>query len=258
MQRFSLKTDDEGHFIEDDKGTTTDTTDDFLYSIHLDNAKAIASSSLSAYDAANDRTTFTLPDGFNNSSGQLAVIAVPSASDKTFQGRTENVTTFTDSGTVKVKLTGNWKTYDPQYVDDGNANDDVTPANNIILGYQFDMQVQFPTIYQTQTSGNVTRADTRGSLVVHRLNFNLGPSGMYTTTIERVGKPSYSETFEPPIADLYGANRVQFHEELDQTLPVYEKNKNLVVKLKSTHPSPATLYSMTWEGDYTNHYYKGV
>ncbi len=258
LQRFSLKVDDTGHFIEDNKGTTNDTTDDVVYNIHLDNIASVASSSLSAYDAANNRTTFTLPTGFNNSSGQLAVIAVPSASDTTFQGRTENVSTFVDSGVTKVSLTGNWKTYDPQYVDDGNPNDDVTPANNIIIGYQFDMQVQFPTIYQTQTSGTNTRADTRSSLIVHRLKFSLGPSGMYTTTIDRVGKPSYSETWEPPLADAYGANKVQFHEEISQTIPVYERNKNLIVKLKSTHPSPATLYSMAWEGDYTNRYYKGV
>ena len=258
LQRFSLKTDDTGHFIDDDMGTANDTTDDVSYSIHLDNATAVASSSLSAYDAANNRTTFTLPTGFNNSSGQLAVIVVPTASDTTFQGRTEDVSTFTDSGTTKVSLTGNWKTYDPQYVDDGNAGDDVTPTNNIILGYQFDMEVQFPTIYQLQTSGNNTRADTRSSLIVHRLKFSLGPSGMYTTTIDRVGKPSYSETWEPPLADNYGANRVQFHEDVDQTIPVYERNKNLTVKLKSTHPSPATLYSMAWEGDITNRFYKGV
>ena len=329
LQRFSLKTDDEGHFIEDDKGTTTDTTDDFLYSIHLDNASPVASSSLSAYDAANNRTTFNLPAGFHQTGvagtyvrsattitvtktahglnvddsihlvftsggatsntytvktvadantftvtdtatgtintsnvkinyGKLAVIAVPSATDTTFQGRTEDVKVFDSGGTTKVSLTGNWKTYDPDYIDDGNTGDDVTPSNDIIIGYQFDMEVQFPTIYQTQTSGNNTRSDTRSSLIVHRLKLSLGPSGMYTTTVERVGKPDYSETWEPPLADLYGANRVQFNEEIDQTIPIYERNKNLTVKLKSTHPSPATLYSMSWEGDITNRFYKGV
>ena len=258
MQRFSLKIDDTGHFITDDKGTASDTTDDITYNIHLDNATSIASSSLSAYDAANNRTTFTLPTGFNNSSKQLAVIVVPSASDTTFQGRTEDVSTFVESGTTKVSLTGNWKTYDPQYVDDGNTGDDVTPANNIILGYQFDMQVQFPTIYHTKTTGNVTRADTRSSLVVHRLKLSLGESGMYTTLLERVGKPDYSEIWEPPLADLYGSNKEQFNKEATQTIPIYEKNNNLTIKLKSTHPSPATLYSLAWEGDMTTHYYKGA
>ena len=329
LQRFSLKTDDEGYFIDDDRGTVNDTTDDITYSIHLDNAASVASSSLSAYDAANNRTTFTLPAGFHKTGvagtytrsgttitvtktahgltvddsihlvftsggatsntytvktvanantftvtdtatgtintsnvkinyGQLAVIAIPSATDTTFQGRTEDVKVYDDSGTIKVSLTGNWKTYDPQYVDDGNASDDITPTNNIILGYQFDMQVQFPTIYVTKSAGGNTTSDTRSSLVVHRVKLSLGESGMYTTLLERTGKPDYSEIWEPPLADLYGSNKVQFNKQATQTIPIYEKNKNLTIKLKSTHPSPATLYSLAWEGDYTNHYYKSV
>ena len=41
MQKFSLKLDDAGHFINDDKGTTSDTTDDIVYRIHLDNICSI-------------------------------------------------------------------------------------------------------------------------------------------------------------------------------------------------------------------------
>ena len=252
MQKFSLKLDDAGHFINDDKGTTSDTTDDITYRVHLDNSTIVASSSLSAYDAANDRTTFTLPTGFNNSSGQLAAFVVPTTSDTTFQGYSIDATL---SGST-VQLKGNWKTYDPQGVEDGNTSDDTTPANNIILGYQYDMEVTLPTIYNTQISGDQSKAFTSGTLVIHRLKMNFGPTGLYTTTINRTGKPDYSETWEPTIADRYGANRVQVNEVITQTVPVYEKNTNLSVKLKSTHPTPATLYSMTWEGDFTTNYYQ--
>jgi len=261
MQKFSLKLDTDSKMITDDQGTTTGddaTDDDIIYRIHLDNATTIASSSLSAYDAVNKRTTFTLPDGFNNSSGQLAVYVVPSASDTTFQGRSENVSTFTDSGVTKVSLPGNWKTYDPQFIEDGAAGDDVTPANNIILGYQFDMEVKFPTLYVTKTSGETSIADMNASLILHRLKLNMGPTGLFQTVIDRTGKPTYTETWEPTIADAYGANRVQINDTITQTVPVYERNKNLTVTLKSTHPTPATLYSMSWEGDYTTNFYKRV
>ena len=258
MQKFSLKMDTDTKSITDDQGTTTDTDDDIIYRIHLDNATTVASSSLSAYDATNNRTTFTIPTGFNNSSGQLAVYVVPSASDTTFQGRSENVSTFTDSGVTKVSLTGNWKTYDPQFVEDGSTADDVTPANNIILGYQFDMEVKFPTLYVTKTAGQTTISDMNASLILHRLKVNMGPSGLFQTIIDRTGKPTYTETWEPTIADAYGANRVQINDTITQTVPVYERNKNLTVTLKSTHPTPATLYSMSWEGDYTTNYYKRV
>ena len=259
MQKFSLKLDDEGHFINDDKGTTSDTTDDIAYRIHLDNSTIVASSSLSAYDAANDRTTFTLPTGFNNSSGQLAVFVVPTTSDTTFQGYSIDATL---SGST-VQLKGNWKTYledenDPKTPGDPTDDTTKTPANNLILGYQFDMEVTLPTIYNTQVSGDQAKAFTGGTLVIHRLKMNFGPSGLYSTTINRTGKPAYTEIWEPPIADSYGANRVQVNELRSQTIPVYEKNKNLSVTLKSTHPTPATLYSMTWEGDFTTNYYQRV
>jgi len=258
MQKFGLKMDTDTKSITDDQGTTTDTDDDIIYRIHLDNASTVASSSLSAYDATNDRTTFTIPDGYNNSSGQLAVYVVPSASDTTFQGRSADVSTFTDSGVTKVSLPGNWKTYDPQFIEDGAAGDDVTPANNIILGYQFDMEVKLPTLYVTKTSGETTISDMNSSLILHRLKLNMGPTGLFQTVIDRTGKATFTETWEPTIADAYGANRVQINDTITQTVPVYERNKNLTVTIKSTHPTPATLYSMSWEGDYTTNFYKRV
>ena len=38
LQKFSLKKDDGEHEITDNNNTTTDTTDDNLYRIHLDNS----------------------------------------------------------------------------------------------------------------------------------------------------------------------------------------------------------------------------
>ena len=258
LQKFSLKIDDGEREITDNQGTANDATDDVTYRIHLDNSTLVASSSLSAYDVANDRTTFNLPTGFNNSSGQLAVYVVPSSTDLTFQGRSENVSTYVESGVTKVSLPGNWKTYDPQYVEDGSTGDDVTPANNIVIGYQFDMEVEFPTIYYGQAVGNQWRSILNGSLVVHRVKLNFGANGLYDTILERIGKPDYTETWEPIISDDYSANSIQINEQIERTIPTYERNKNLTLKFKSTHPTPATLYSMTWEGDYTTQNYKRV
>ena len=120
------------------------------------------------------------------------------------------------------------------------------------------MEVEFPTIYYQQPMGNQWRSLINGSLVVHRVKLNFGANGLYTTTIDRRGKPSYTETWEPIISDDYSANRVQINEQTERTVPTYERNKNLTLKFKSTHPTPATLYSMTWEGDYTNQNYKLV
>jgi len=257
LHRYVLKASDNEHEITDNMNTTSDTTDDITYRIHLDNSYTVASSGLT-YDATNDWTKFNLPTGFNNTSGQLSVFVVPSASDLTFQGRSENVSTFVESGVTKVKLPGNWKTYDPQYVEDGSTGDDVTPANNIVLGYQFDMEVQFPTIYYTQEGNGQVRSLINGNLIIHRVNLNLKANGLYTTILDRIGKPTYTETWESTIADQYGANRVQVDESVTQAIPAYEKNTNLTLTLKSTHPTPATLSSMTWEGSYTDKNYRRV
>ena len=133
-----------------------------------------------------------------------------------------------------------------------------TPTNNIILGQKYDYEVKLPTIYYTTQSGDAYRSDRRGSLVLHRLKLNFGYSGLYETLIERTGKPDYSEIWEPSLADDYLANQVIFEEEITRTIPIYDKNSNTSITIKSSHPSPATLYSLTWEGDYSKRFYTSV
>ena len=58
--------------------------------------------------------------------------------------------------------------------------------------------------------------------------------------------------------DSYLANTLSVSEEFVHTIPVYDRNTNLSVHLNSTHPSPATLNSMTWEGDYNSKFYQRV
>ena len=256
LQRFSIKLDDSSNTLVNDLGTDT-ADDDLTYRLHLDNAATVAHTALT-YVANGDYTKFAIPVGFNNAQAKLHAIAVPTTADKTFQGMSADAYTFDDSGTASIKLPGNWKTYDPQGVDDNLTSDDVTPPGSIILGYTFDMEVKFPTIYVVQQQGDRFRSQTQGSLVLHRLKFNFGPLGVYETKLERVGKPDYVELYEAVIADAYTSNRVQFTPDSTATIPIYEKNTNLTLSLKSSHPSPATLYSMSWEGDYNNKYYRRV
>ena len=262
LQRFDIKREDDSRLITDDKDTTS-VDDDLLYRVHLDNSTLIDDSAVSAYDSTNDRTTFSLPSsGFPYTATQLddkgigiGVYVYEDAADDTFQGMTVQATL---SGTT-VQLPGNWKTY----VDDkGTAtlSDDTveTPSYKIILGYLFDMEVEFPTIYVTRQEGESFRSDTRSSLVLHRVKLNLGDSGLYETTLQRTGKDDYTEVYEPIVADAYSANQIQFTSESIKTVPIYDRNTNTTLTLKSTHASPATLQSMTWEGDYNTKFYNRV
>ena len=243
LQKFSIKIDNDGDFITDDNDTE-DTSDDIVYRIHLDNAKIFHSNSLT-YVPSGNYTKFALGNGFNNTTGQLTAFIREFQSDK--QGVTAVASLFDDGGTKSVKLHGDWTKGTP-------AGDD----NYLTLGYTFEMEVEFPTIYVTQQSADIVKADVHGSLVVHRTKFSLGPSGVYETTLERLGKPVYKELFESTRADQTFSSALSFNTDQKTTLPIYEKNVNLTLKLKSKHPSPATLYSMTWEGEFTPKYYQRV
>jgi hypothetical protein len=140
----------------------------------------------------------------------------------------------------------------------------ITPTNfdnsvtGYTLGYLYDYQVDFPTIYPSSTQGEVTRSDANSSLTLHRLNFNFGKVGSYETTLTRLGKDPYTEIYESMDINLYEASDAPYLEEEVRTIPVYERNKNVDITLKSTNPTPATLHSMSWEGDYTTKYYRRV
>ncbi len=127
-----------------------------------------------------------------------------------------------------------------------------------LLGYNYDMEIEFPKFYYTQQSGERYVTDVQSNLIIHRIKFNFGPLGMYETTLKRVGKTDYNETFESRYADQYAANTLVIDAEQEVTLPIYERNTNYTLTLKSSHPSPATLYSLAWEGDYSSRLYKRV
>ena len=120
------------------------------------------------------------------------------------------------------------------------------------------MEVDFPTLYYTRAEGDSVRSELNGSLIIHRLKLSLGKSGVYQTVLTRPGKPDYTELYESKVTDSYGADTVSFQEDQRRTVAVYEKNTNLDFTLKSTHASPATLFSVTWEGDYTPKFYQRV
>jgi len=235
MQKFSIKLDDNSHTI----------VEDATYRVHLDNAKSFAHTNLT-YVSNGHYTKFDHTAADFNSSRQLYAVAVSTGSDKDFNGLLTPVTTFDDNGTTKVKIPGNWTTSDSD------------KAFNVVLGYDFDMEVEFPTIYVGRREGESYRSDIQASLVLQRTKFSLGPSGVYKVTLKRIGKPDYSEVFESVKADTYTANTAGIDGEQIVNIPIYEKNTNLTLLLNSQHPSPATLYSMNWEGNYSDRYYKRV
>ena len=99
-------------------------------------------------------------------------------------------------------------------------------------------------------------SDVNSSLVLHRIKLHFGKIGLYETTLERVGKTDYTEIYESSLLDEYEVSDAPYLEEFIKTIPVYEKNTNVNITLKSSHPAPATLRAMAWEGDYSPRFYR--
>jgi hypothetical protein len=222
----------------EDEPSTSINNVDFL--LHVDNHTTVSGGS---YDAASNTTTFS-------GVGWLSTVTTPNhelvvideggtPAPTNDQGRYAKVTVSTTvSGQFSV--VGNWS------------------GVTLTIGYLYPYQVKFPTFYPTRQQGNSTRADVNSSLVLHRLKLHFGKVGLYETTLERVGKKDYTEVYESTVMDAYDASRSPYLEEYIQTVPVYEKNTNVDVILTSSHPAPATLRSVSWEGDYSPKYYKRV
>mgnify|MGYP003314976499 CR=1 FL=1 len=119
-----------------------------------------------------------------------------------------------------------------------------------------DWLVELPTIYATKTSGDKKRSDTRSSLIVHRLHFNFGETGTIQTTLKRIGRTDYTDTYESIEWDSAISNTTSIASEYVHTITANEININLTVQLKSSHAAPATLHSLNWEGDYNPKYYR--
>ena len=131
-------------------------------------------------------------------------------------------------------------------------------SGSYIIGYLYPYQVNLPTLYPTKVDGARATADVNASLVLHRVKFHFGKVGLYETTLERVGKLPYTELYESTNLDEYDVGDAPYLEEFIKTVPVYERNTNVDITLKSSHPSPATLRSLSWEGDYSPKYYRRV
>ena len=205
---------------------------DFL--LHVDNHTTVSGGS---FNSATNTTTFS-------SVGWLNTVTTPNHDLVVIDTNTNSVRVGryakpTVSGT-NFTIPGNWS------------------GVTLTIGYIYPYEVKFPTFYATQQQGQNSRADVNSSLVLHRIKFHFGKIGLYETTLERVGKTDYTEIYESTQLDEYKVSDAPYLEEFIKTVPVYEKNTNVDVTLRSSHPAPATLRAVSWEGDYSPKYYKRV
>ncbi len=199
------------------------------YLVHLDNY--LANVSGGSYNSSTNETTFTTTwlSDISSSTNDIAIID----SDGRYSKGTRN--------NNLIEVSGDWT------------------SSPVDIGFLYDYQVDFPTLYLSSTKGTASRTDVNASLIIHRINLNFGKIGSYATTLtSKVGKDPYTEIYESTSLDSYDIGDAPYLSSTIKTIPVYERNKNVDITLKSTNPTPATLHSMSWEGDYSNRYYKRV
>ena len=198
--------------------------------IHLDH---IMPTSGWTYDSSTGKSTKAKPVGLE-SSNQLAAYDIDGTNS------IGNYALITVNGS-NLEITGNWS------------------GESFYIGYLYEMSVVIPTIYFKQKNGETWTSDTRSNTILHRVKIGFGPVGVYETTLTRKGRADYTELFEVTPANHYLANSSGIlNDEILRTVPIYDRNINAQLTIKSTHPSPATLHNLTWEGVYNNNFYERV
>ena len=234
LLKYSVKLDTGSHFV---------TQSNVDYPIHLDHSMETNDvvSRQWTYDPTTNKTYITRPTGIEKLTD---LVAYDNTNTTTGTNPVQNLgrfgqITYTSSNN-RLNLDGDWS------------------SDRFIIGYNFEMKVQLPTIYVQRAAGENWRSDTRADLIVHRIKFSFGDVGVYSITIDREGKGSYTEQIEVNKANQILPNTSSFLPNSIETVPCYERNKSLTVTISSTHPSPSTLISYNWEGEYNNKSYSRV
>ncbi len=191
------------------------------------------------YNATTNKTFIPKPLGLESTTHQLAAYSTSENVTGTFA--MGSFTTDVAINGSNLEIEGDWRN------------------SGVCIGYLFTMEVELPTIYYLTQSGQNWRADTRANTILHRVKFGFGPVGLYETTLKRTGRVDYTEKFELTGADAYQANTSSINDDNNlRTVPIYDRNINSSLTIKSTHPAPATIHNMTWEGVYTDNNYTRV
>ena len=231
--------DDEYFFLDTDHFLHTvklvqETNDPFItrdnvnFLLHLDNYTTVSSG---VYNSSHNNTTFSGVGWLANVTTPEYELAVISNT-----GRYGKPTVSTNSFT----LPGDWSNL------------------TLTIGYIYDYEVKIPRLYPIKVKDKTTAADVHASLIIHRVKLHFGKIGLYETTLKRVGKVDYNEVYESTQLQEYDVGDAPYLEEFIKTVPVYERNTNVDIILKSTHPAPATLRALSWEGDYSPRFYQRV
>lgn len=154
-------------------------------------------------------------------------------------------------------------TPDNVYIPESNRNGNTftfnyryDTASDVKVGYSYEYKVELPTIHLLSRDQGSFRADTSSSLTLHRVKLNVGSADFFTVDLGRFGRDNYTMEFSTPTPDGYPSNSTPVLSDRDIVVPIYDRNTNITLTLTSSQPTPCSLYSLRWEGSFTNNFYK--
>ena len=128
-------------------------------------------------------------------------------------------------------------------------------GRDLIVGYTYDMELDLPKFFVTKTEGQSASSDFTSDLIIHRIKVSTGLSGPVKYQINITGRPEWSNTIEAVAPYVYDLNNVNLSSDAIHTVPIYQRNENLSIKIIGDSPLPVTLLSLNWEGKYKTGFY---
>ena len=236
VQKFDISQSNESGFLTLPTGEQTDVCLDMFYvNPHR------------TYDETNDETTITLPYDHVADNGSFTVLALG--------GYLGDTITAATSETVGKLLTPT-VTHTAAEFGDTCVIDGDYRGLNLIIGYQYDMQVDLPKLFVYEEEQQAVKYDNNADLIIHRLKVSTGLSGPVDYAINITGLETFNETVEVAEPYVYTLNSVNMQGSATHEVPIYQRNENLSLSIKSTGPFPVSLLGYDWEGRYNTRFYR--
>ncbi len=236
LQKINFKQMASDPVIDDDQ------EGDFL--VHLDNYISVTGG---VYSSTTNKTTFSSQSWLGDVTQLIAtheLVIVDTKTDST-STRIGRYAICGDKTSSSFTVPGDWTE---------------TDANKLYVGYLYVYRVRLPKFYiKKQVGESNYDSNLNGYLTIQRVNLNFGKIGLYETELRyNTGKDTYIDVHESVQLDEYEVSDAPYLNEEIKTIPIYEKNTNVELVVKSEHPAPATLRSLSWEGAYSQKQHRRV
>jgi len=174
------------------------------------------------YDTANDTTRLFLPYD-EVTGGTFAVVVLGG-----YIGQELDLTSASIGSVLYPTVEGTAGAF---YVD---LNGDYRGLN-LIIGYTYDMEVELPKFFLSKVEGQTASTDFTSDLIIHRIKVSTGLSGSFKYQINITGRPEWNQIIESIQPSIYPLNNVNLSAESVHTVPIYQRNDNLSLKIIETH-----------------------